>query len=215
MKFVPQARYGPSATPLMACPDSPIILMIDRDRRLLDCTPSGASLLSRGEWLACEFGRVAACRRHDEIGLERLIEAAAASGSAALTLGEGALRIEIARLGGQADDVRLLLICRQEAADKTHHVEEAAHLFGLTTAEHRLLRLLFDGMSLARAAASLGVARTTARTHLQRIFDKVGCRRQSDLVRLVALGSFLDPLPVRPVAHRPYGAPSAPLLICA
>jgi DNA-binding CsgD family transcriptional regulator len=31
----------------------------------------------------------------------------------------------------------------------------------------------------------LGVAPTTARTHLQRIFDKSGARRQSDLQRLI------------------------------
>jgi hypothetical protein len=43
-------------------------------------------------------------------------------------------------------------------------------------------------VSLTSAASSLGVARTTARTHLQRIFDKTGSRRQSDLVRMVALG---------------------------
>jgi DNA-binding CsgD family transcriptional regulator len=32
----------------------------------------------------------------------------------------------------------------------------------------------------------LGVARSTARTHLQRLFEKTGKRRQVDLLRMVA-----------------------------
>lgn len=189
MKFAPQLNYSRSEMLAVACPDSPIILMIDQNRHLLDGTPSGSAMLGRCDMLACEFGRVAACRPYDGVRLDRAIEKATESGAAALTLGKDALRIQIVRFGNQINGARLLLICRRRAREMTHHVEEAAHLFGLTTAEHRLLKLLFDGMSLARAAASLGVARTTARTHLQRIFDKTGRRRQSDLVRLVALGS--------------------------
>jgi DNA-binding CsgD family transcriptional regulator len=58
-------------------------------------------------------------------------------------------------------------------------------VFELTAAESRLLDILCSGASIPQAAALLGVARTTARTHLQRIFDKSGTRRQSDLQRLV------------------------------
>jgi DNA-binding CsgD family transcriptional regulator len=159
--------------------------MIDRERRLLDATPSGAHMLDRRHLLTCEFGRVAASRPHDRSRLERIIHTAMLSGGAALTLAE--LRVEIVRLGSSTREGRLLLICRQ-AEDATRHVDAAARRFGLTTAERRLLKLLLEGMSLAGAAFSLGVARTTARTHLQRIFDKTGRRRQSDLVRLVAMG---------------------------
>jgi DNA-binding CsgD family transcriptional regulator len=187
MKLAPQVHYQRRGMSAVACPDSPTILMIDRDRRLLDCTSSAAGMLDRRDLLACEFGRVAACRQHHRARLNAAIEKAAESGSATLTLEEDALRIQIVRFGSEVSEARFLLICRQRAKDMTQHVETAAHLFGLTRAEHRLLKLLFDGMSLASAATSLGVARTTARTHLQRIFDKTGSRRQSDLVRLVAL----------------------------
>jgi DNA-binding CsgD family transcriptional regulator len=42
------------------------------------------------------------------------------------------------------------------------------------------------------AAAALGVATTTIRTHLGRLFEKTGLGRQADLVKLVA--AFSTPL---------------------
>jgi len=185
VNFVPQARYSRSGTSPMDCADSPVILMIDRERRLLDCTSTGARMLNGRDTLTCEFGRIAACARHDQARLDRFIRIAIEAGSASLTL--AGRPVEIVRLGIAAGQGCLLLIFRQ-GEDEAQLVEKAADLFGLTTAEHRVLTLLFEGMSLAGAALSLGVTRTTARTHLQRIFDKTGRRRQSDLVRLVALG---------------------------
>ena len=41
-------------------------------------------------------------------------------------------------------------------------------------------------MDTVEAARKLGIARTTARTHLQCLFAKTGTARQSELVRFVA-----------------------------
>ncbi len=188
MRFVPHTSHRYVGMPTPACVDHPIILMIDRGRQILDSTPAGTALLGQRDLLAGEFGRVTACGQRDAVRLDAAIETAVETGGATLTLNEGALQIEIVRFGGHLDDARLLLICRPQSKNAAQHVEDAALLFGLTSAEHRLLKLLFAGQSLPCAASSLGVARTTARTHLQRIFDKTGSRRQSDLVRLVALG---------------------------
>jgi DNA-binding CsgD family transcriptional regulator len=49
------------------------------------------------------------------------------------------------------------------------------------------------GRTLTDAAAALGVARSTAKTHLDNIFSKTGVARQADLIRL---GSHLSS-PVR------------------
>jgi DNA-binding CsgD family transcriptional regulator len=62
-------------------------------------------------------------------------------------------------------------------------------LYGLTRAEARLVTLLAQDLSLEDAAAALGVARTTAKTHLQRVFEKTGTNRQPQVVRL-ALSAF-------------------------
>jgi DNA-binding CsgD family transcriptional regulator/PAS domain-containing protein len=70
--------------------------------------------------------------------------------------------------------------------------EVLVKLYGLTPAETRLLGVLARGEGLDATAAALGIAITTARTHLQRIFDKTGTSRQAELVRLV-LSAFPTP----------------------
>lgn len=62
--------------------------------------------------------------------------------------------------------------------------EVLVKLYGLTPAETRLAALLAQGHGLDTAGDALGIAVTTVRTHLQRLFDKTGTRRQADLVRL-------------------------------
>jgi DNA-binding CsgD family transcriptional regulator/PAS domain-containing protein len=58
--------------------------------------------------------------------------------------------------------------------------------FGLTPAEARFLRGLVAGSTVAETATSLGIAHSTARTHLENIFSKTGLGRQADLVLLAA-----------------------------
>lgn len=64
--------------------------------------------------------------------------------------------------------------------------ETLTRSFGLTPAEARLAVRLKDGLTLAEAAETLGVALNTARNQLRAIFDKLGLRRQSELVRALA-----------------------------
>jgi DNA-binding CsgD family transcriptional regulator/PAS domain-containing protein len=55
---------------------------------------------------------------------------------------------------------------------------------GLTASEASLVLLLAQGLTLAEAAARLGVRETTLRTRLKTIFHKTNTHRQSELVRL-------------------------------
>ncbi|WP_453994382.1 helix-turn-helix transcriptional regulator [Bradyrhizobium guangdongense] len=56
----------------------------------------------------------------------------------------------------------------------------------LTTAEARLAAELASGEPLERVADKLSVTKETARTQLKSIFSKTGCRRQSELVAILA-----------------------------
>ena len=60
-----------------------------------------------------------------------------------------------------------------------------AHQFDLTPAEARLATELLAGGGRGEVAARLGISDSTARSHLTRIFDKTGTRRQSELVALI------------------------------
>jgi DNA-binding CsgD family transcriptional regulator len=61
----------------------------------------------------------------------------------------------------------------------------AAAIFGLSEGQRRLAGLIADGQSLPEAAAQMGISANTAKTHLQRIYDKTGVHNQAALVRVL------------------------------
>jgi DNA-binding CsgD family transcriptional regulator/PAS domain-containing protein len=68
--------------------------------------------------------------------------------------------------------------------DAQDGADAVAAAFGLTPAETKVLASLFAGRSLADTAATLGITRPTAKTHLEHIFLKTGVTRQGELMRL-------------------------------
>ena len=62
--------------------------------------------------------------------------------------------------------------------------ERLQRTFGLTRAEAAVAVELLNGHGL-KAAAALGIAPVTARTHLTAIFGKTGTHRQAELVRVL------------------------------
>ncbi len=71
--------------------------------------------------------------------------------------------------------------------------------FGLTPAEIRLAARLRDGKTLKDAADELDVSINTVRNQLRAVFDKMGLKRQSDLVRalseLAQVAGAIEPRP--------------------
>ena len=67
-------------------------------------------------------------------------------------------------------------------------------LFKLTPAELRVFLSIVEVGGVPDVAKSMGVAETTIKTHLARIFTKTGTKRQADLVRLVA--AFTPPIKI-------------------
>ena len=61
-----------------------------------------------------------------------------------------------------------------------------ALLYELTPAEVRVFELIASGGTPAYISVALSIAPSTVKTHLLRLFEKTGCSRQADLVRLAA-----------------------------
>ena len=59
-----------------------------------------------------------------------------------------------------------------------------AATFGFTPAEMRMLELLVQGHTVVHAADTMGIAETTARTHVANLMAKAGTKRQVDLIQL-------------------------------
>src|SRR4030095_11526980 len=64
--------------------------------------------------------------------------------------------------------------------------------FDLTPAELRVLQSSVAVGGVRETPAALGIAETTVKTHLHRVFAKTGVSRQADLVKLAA--GFSNPL---------------------
>ncbi len=58
--------------------------------------------------------------------------------------------------------------------------------YRLTPTELRVLFAFVDFGGVPDVAAALGIANSTVKTHLGRLFQKTGTRRQADLIKLVA-----------------------------
>jgi DNA-binding CsgD family transcriptional regulator len=70
--------------------------------------------------------------------------------------------------------------------------ELIARTFELTPAELRVFLAIVDVGGVPETAETLGIAETTVKTHLHRVFIKTGASRQADLVKLAA--GFSNPL---------------------
>jgi DNA-binding CsgD family transcriptional regulator len=70
--------------------------------------------------------------------------------------------------------------------------EAVARTYKLTPAELRVLLTIVAVGGVPETAVALGLAETTVKTHLHRVFAKTGTRRQADLVKLAA--GFSSPL---------------------
>jgi DNA-binding CsgD family transcriptional regulator len=64
--------------------------------------------------------------------------------------------------------------------------ELIARTFELTPTELRVLMAIIDVGGVPQTAENLGLAETTVKTHLHRVFAKTGATRQADLVKIAA-----------------------------
>lgn len=79
----------------------------------------------------------------------------------------------------------MLVVSYNDKDSEAKRLAAARSVYGLSPAQARLAALIIDGQDLSMAAKALGISPTTARTHLQRMFDKTGARAQSALVRVL------------------------------
>jgi len=177
------------------------VVLVDGELKILHANRSAEQLFVTGTILASHNGRLLvdgagankAIRdmvaqvgknetglRSGSIGLPSIGTPVAVHSIHVLPLGNGSLRQEAGRGAVAAIFVSSPQVARGRLS------EVMAVLFGLTGAETRVLEHLVSGKTSQQAASSLGVASSTVRTHLLRIFDKTGVHRQSSLIQLAA-----------------------------
>ena len=80
----------------------------------------------------------------------------------------------------------LVFVSNPEKADQAGQ-RRLQELYKLTRSEAALAHIVSTGIGVKAAARTLGIAPSTARTHLRRTFEKTGAGRQAELANLVGL----------------------------
>ena len=101
------------------------------------------------------------------------------------------------------------LFIRKTAPVASARPEVIAAAFKLTPTELRVLLAIVELGSVPEVAAALGVAGTTVRWHVGRLFEKTGARLQADLVKLV---TGYDATVTQPGVHT-FAIPYSPFAI--
>ncbi len=176
------------------------VFLLSEDCRVLFANARAEDLLRRGISLRCEHGRLAAAPPALTHRLHALARQAAspktdeahAGGTIELCRGENrpplvAHVIPLAPIRSVAifdlDRLAAAVFVVDPAAGLGTQIERFAARFGLTPAETRVLAEIIAGNGLVAAAARLKISRETARTHAQRILEKTGTTRQTELIR--------------------------------
>jgi DNA-binding CsgD family transcriptional regulator len=176
------------------------VLLVAPDLRLLHANRAGEALLRSGDPLGLRRGRI--------IAPASVASALTVALAAPLDgIGRRGLGIPARRRDGEelvlhllplspatalAPAVAAAIFVAPATAPRPTPIAALTALFDLTPSEARVLDLIAAGRTNADIARALGVAMSTVRTHLLRLFDKTRTHRQADLVALVA--SFSLPI---------------------
>jgi DNA-binding CsgD family transcriptional regulator len=170
------------------------ILLTDRTGRLLYANQTAEHLFQAGDVLRVRDGRLATTVEHETNALRSLVHKAGCGGGGAnlYLLTPDGRRFEILvvptpthHAWAEGSDGCVAVFVMHSGNRSGLQPTLLRGLYGLTPTEAKVANLVSRGDGLSAAASALGIKISTARTHLHRIFDKTGTRRQSELARLI------------------------------
>ncbi|MDP1883169.1 MAG: helix-turn-helix transcriptional regulator, partial [Bradyrhizobium sp.] len=177
------------------------LCLVDAGGRIIHANVAGQAILDAGDILYGVGGRLVACDAQAHQTL-REVFAAAEQGDAAL--GTRGIAVPLIGKDGERYVAHVLPLTSgarrragiiytavaalfvRKAALASSRSEVIGKAFKLTPTELRVLLAIVEVGGVPEVATALGVADTTVRTHVNRLFEKTGARRQADLVKLVA-----------------------------
>lgn len=184
------------------------ICLVNSSGRIVHANAACHVILDAGDLFSTAGGRLVARDAESDQSLQRLF-AAAGGGDAAigtqgialpLTAPDGTryvahvlpLTSGARRLTGVAYTAIAAVFIRKTILETPSPPEVIARTYKLTPTELRVLLAIVEVGGVPEVAGALGVAETTIKTHLGRLFVKTGAARQADLVKIVA--GYASPL---------------------
>ncbi|MBR1366016.1 helix-turn-helix transcriptional regulator [Bradyrhizobium ottawaense] len=183
------------------------VILLDAACRIVHSNPAAETILAADDVLRSISGRLVTRSSEANLALRNIFHD---PGEVALAAAEGR-KIPLTSHDGShyvAHVIALPSLLRDGATERTSAVgallvwkaeldsRSCAGLidrtFELTPAELRVLQSIVEVGGVPETALALGIAETTVKTHLHRVFAKTGVSRQADLVKLAA--GFSNPL---------------------
>jgi DNA-binding CsgD family transcriptional regulator len=176
-------------------------LLVDGDGRILYANRQARELLAVGDGLGASVNGLHADTPDEAQTLRRLIASAARAEGASRAAGMMAIKRRCGRrplavlvvschtrtrLAAAIHPQRAVLVFVTDP-DRASVVQSdlLRQLYRLTRMEAEIALAMLRGEGLKAIAESFGVSLSTARTHLQNVFDKTETRRQAELVHLL------------------------------
>jgi DNA-binding CsgD family transcriptional regulator/PAS domain-containing protein len=178
------------------------MFLVDAAGRLIHANAAGNAILGASDILSSVGGRLVAGDAHIDRTL-RDVFAAAGQGDAAL--GTKGIAVPLTgkdgeryiahvlpltsgarRRAGVVSTAAAALFIRKATLSAPSAPQAIGSAFKLTPTELRVLMAIVEVGGVPEVAAAFGIADTTVRTHVTRLFEKTGTSRQADLVKLVA-----------------------------
>ena len=181
-----QTKVPSSAVSIVKAAEGDIetVLVVDHDLRVIAMGAAPNAEYSSGH-ISC--GRFTTGSAYWDARLRQLI----ASGSPAQIqprADAGDRAISVMPMKPLNDGVRhcQAVIVTRQAKEPCEKIDTIRQACGLTATEADVLGYIYKGLSTVEVARKLGIATSTARTHLSHIFDKTATSRQSELVYFVS-----------------------------
>jgi len=144
-------------------------------------------------------GHLRARQKTDDVALRTALDVAAdltpmdvrrkgdaiRAGAEAVPLVLGGEFVEVPQIIWVLYQDQMCLVSFNDAAAEKRRLAHAKTVFGLSAAQLRVAASIVAGNDLVTTARDSGISAATARTHLQRMFDKTGVRSQTALVRVL------------------------------
>jgi DNA-binding CsgD family transcriptional regulator len=184
------------------------MFLVDAEGRLAHANVAGHKMLSEGGMLRAVGPRLVSIDPQVDLSMR---EAFAAASSGDVNIGANGIALPLAGANGDNYVAHILPLAagarRQAGASYAaaaavfvHKAslstpsppEVIAKSYNLTPTELRVLLSVVEVGGVPEVAEVLGIAESTVKTHLKRLYVKTGARRQADLVKIV--GKFASPL---------------------
>lgn len=181
------------------------VVLAGEDAKIVHTNTAATAMLEAGDPIVERDGRIAVQSATTTTSLQSAIAQAAKDEAA---LGQKGIGIPILRSSGDLLVIHVLPLRRGPMRARLAQRAAAAlfvasasgppqmshvalnQLYDLTPAEIRIFELICEGHTRAAISGLLGVSIATVKSHLLHVFEKTGCRRQVDLVRLAKSLTF-------------------------